>query len=197
MQRLSRATFPLALISALALAVYAFYSFALPEESAADLENLVFTSRTEHLRLVIPRGWRASEQPSYPGVLLWMARSQPPGQIVVTSEPFTHGLYCSWPPACRPTNHEREALTSAYACAIRTKLQAARFKVDAFQAGPKENELAGLPSLWFEYQDGKHFLRQAVAFSDERAVSLLLSTPTAEARAAHARAFEQALRRSP
>ena len=42
------------------------------------------------------------------------------------------------------------------------------------QAGPKENEEAGLPSVWFEYDDGKHFLRQAVALDDDRAVSLVL-----------------------
>lgn len=189
MHRLARAATRLALLAALALAIHFVVG-----ESAADLENLVFTSRASHLKVVVPRGWRASEQANYPGVLLWMARSQPPGQIVLTSEPFTRALYCAWPQQCRPTSTEPAALASAYACSLRTKLQSLKFKVDAFQAGPKENEAAGLPSLWFEYQDNKHFQRQAVAFSHDRAISLLLSTPTAEARAAHTRAFEQALR---
>ena len=67
-------------------------------------------------------------------------------------------------------------------------------RVGPVQAGPKENEAAGLPSIWFEYDDGKHFLRQAIAFSSDRAISLVLSAPTSEARATHTRAFEQALR---
>jgi hypothetical protein len=62
------------------------------------------------------------------------------------------------------------------------------------EAGPKENEAAGLPSVWFEYDDGRHFLRQAIALSSDRAFSLLLSAPTSDARATHSRAFEQALR---
>ena len=186
MQRLRRAAFPLALVAALGLAVV-----FLVGDSAAELENLVFTSRADHLRLIVPRGWRASDQPSYPGLLLWMARSQPPGQIELTAEAFTRELYCSWPVTCR-TSHE--GLPSKYACALRPKLEAQHLKVGPVQAGPKDNEAAGLPSIWFEYDDGKHFLRQAIAFSTDRAISLVLSAPTGAARATHARAFEQALR---
>jgi hypothetical protein len=143
--------------------------------------------------MLVPRGWRASDQPSYPGHLLWMARNQPQGQIELTAEPFTRDLYCSWPVTCR-TSHE--GLPSKYACALRLKLQAQRLRVGPDQAGPKDNQTAGLQSIWFEYDDGKHFLRQAIAFSaaHDRAFSLVLSAPTGEARATHARAFEQALR---
>ncbi len=186
MQRLGRAVFPLALVAALVI-VTGF----LVEESAADLENLVFTSRTDHLRLIVPRGWRASDQPNYPGLLLWMARSQPQGQIVLTAEAFTHEMYCSWPAACRVP---RDGLATQYACALRPKLVAQRMRVGPVQAGPKDNEAAGLPSIWFEYDDGKHFLRHAIAFSSDRAISLVLSTPTGESRAGLTRAFEQALR---
>jgi len=186
MQRLRRAAFPVALVAVLAIAA-AF----LVEDSAADLENLVFTSRRDHLRMFVPRGWRASDQPSYPGLLLWMARSQPQGQILLTAEDFTHELYCSWPVACR-TSHE--ALPSRYACALRSKLAGQHMRVGPIQAGPKDTEAAGLPSVWFEYDDGKHFLRHAIAFSTDRAISLVLSAPNSEARATHTRAFEQALR---
>ena len=48
--------------------------------------------------------------------------------------------------------------------------------------------------MWFEYDDGKHFLRQAIAMTADRAVSLVLTAPTNDARSAHGRAFEQALR---
>jgi hypothetical protein len=186
MQRLRRAAFPLALVAALAVAI----GF-LVEDSAAELESLVFTSRADHLRLVVPRGWRASDQPSYPGLLLWMARNDPQGQIQLTAEAFTRALYCSWPVTCRAMH---EPLPSKYACALRGKLEAQRLRVGPVQAGPKDNEAAGLPSIWFEYDDGKHFLRQAIAFSTDRAISLVLSAPSSEARATHTRAFEQALR---
>ncbi len=186
MQRLRRAAFPLALVATLAIVI----GF-LVEESAADLENLVFTSRADRLRLIVPRGWRASDQPSYPGLLLWMARGGPQGQMQLTSEAFTHELYCSWPITCR-SGHD--GLPTKYACALRSKLEAQRLRVGPVQAGPKDNEAAGLASIWFEYDDGKHFLRHAIAFSSDRAISLILSAPSSEGRATHTRAFEQALR---
>ena len=187
MQRLRRLIFPLALAAALAV-----IAGILVEESAADLDGQVFTSRSDRLQLLVPRGWRSSDQKSYPGMLLWMARSQPPGQIELTGEDFTRELYCSWPVTCRTS---RDNLPAAkYACALRAKLEAQRLKVGPIQAGPRENETAGLASVWFEYDDGRHFLRHAIAMSADRAFSLVLSTPTPDARATHTRAFEQALR---
>jgi hypothetical protein len=189
-RRVARLIIPLALLAALAVVV------GLARESSADLDNLVFTSRPDRVRMIVPRGWRASDQPSYPGLLLWMARSQPQGQIELTSEDFTPAgrqreLYCSWPIACR-TSHD--ILPSKYACALRAKLTALRMHVGPTEAGPKENEANGLPSVSFEYDDGRHFLRQAIAISSDRAFSLVLSAPTSDARATHTRAFEQALR---
>jgi len=141
--------------------------------------------------MVVPRQWYATDQQTYPGVILWMMRTQPPAQVALTSEAFTRTLYCSWPPQCRAAP---ESLTSRFACALRTKLAAQRLRVGPAQAGPKENEAAGMPSAWFEYEDRKRFLRHAVALTADRAYSLVLSSPTAEARAAHARSFEQMLR---
>src|SRR5206468_3725263 len=61
--------------------------------------------------------------------------------------------------------------------------------------GPKENEAAGVPTVWFEFDDLKgHFLRQAIGLTPDRAISLVLAAPTNEARAAHVRHFDQALR---
>jgi hypothetical protein len=161
------------------------------ERVDADLENGVFTSKRDAVRLVVPRGWRATELPSYPGALLWMLRSQPEGTIALTAEPFTRRLYCSWPTTCRSP---RESLAAQYACALRGPLTASRLHVGPIQAGPRENAEAGAPSVWFEYDDGRHYVRQAIAISDDRAVSLVLATPSADARTAHVRAFEQALR---
>lgn len=157
----------------------------------AELENQIFTSKTHHLRLVVPRGWRATDQPSYPGMLLWMVRTQPAGTMSLTAEPFTRTVYCSWPPECRAL---AEPLPNKLACALRSKLEAQQIHVGPVQAGPKENEQAGMPSVWFELQHGWQFARQAVALGEDRVVSLTLTAGSAEARNAHVRAFEQALR---
>jgi len=157
----------------------------------AELENSIYTSKTEKLRLVVPRGWRATDQPSYPGLLLWMMRSEPEGRIVLTSEPFTRDVYCSWPVRCQMI---RDSLPAKAACALGSKLAGQRVRVGPVQGGPKENEDAGLPSVWFEYDDGHHFLRQAIAIDEDHVVSLVLSTPSIEARNANVRAFDQALR---
>ena len=157
----------------------------------ADLENQVFTSKPDQIRVVIPRGWRATEQPSYPDLLLWLVRDTPEGRIALTAEPFTHALWCSWPVACARSH---DSLPVKYACALRSKLESQKLHVGPTQSGPKDNETAGLPSVWFEYDDGKHFLRQAIAMNGDRAVSLVLSAPTSDARGTYVRAFEQTLR---
>lgn len=185
MQRLARVMVPFAMLVAITIA------FGVVGDSRAELENQVFTSRSDRLRLIVPRNWRATDHPTYPGLLLWMMRTQPPGQIVLSSEAFTRELYCSWPAACRAAI---DTPTNKYVCALRTKLQAQRLRVGPTQAGPKENQAAGIPSVWFEYDDGKRYLRQAIAVTKDRAISLVLSAPSQEARSAHVRPFDQALR---
>jgi hypothetical protein len=185
--RASPALLPIAILSAVAIAIVVGRS----RRVDADLDNQLYTSKPDRVSLVVPRGWRATEQPSYPGVLLWMLRSQPPGEIALTAEPFTRAMYCSWPAQCRAS---KDTLPAKYACALRAKLALASMKLGPIQAGPRENEESGVPSVWFEYDDGKHFLRQAVALGSDRAMSLVLAAPTADARATHVRAFEQALR---
>jgi hypothetical protein len=167
-------------------------------ESRAELENpgrdtepRVFTSARDQIRMVVPRQWHATDQATYPGIILWMMRNQPPAQVALTAEPFTRERYCSWPPQCRDS---QEPLAMRFACALRSKLAAQRLRVEPTQLGPKENDAAGMPSAWFEYEDGKRFLRHAVALTADHAYSLVLSSPTAEARAAHTRTFEQMLR---
>jgi hypothetical protein len=181
-----RATLGVALIAA----VLAATVIAIPTVSA-ELENSIFTSNVHRIRLVVPRGWRPTDQPSYPGLLLWMLRNQPEGKIVLTAEPFTRAVYCSWPIECRQS---ADALPAKLACALRDKLTAQRMRVGPPQAGPKENAQNGMPSVWFELDDGKRYLRQAVALGEDRVVSLTLQATSLEARSVHVRAFEQALR---
>jgi hypothetical protein len=182
-----------ALAIALSIAAAALIVVGAQAPVHAELENSVFTAKAERLRIVVPRGWRATDQPSYPGLLLWMMRSEPEGTIVLTDEPFTRDVYCSWPVRCQMSH---DALPAKLACALGAKLEAEGLRVGPVQAGPKENEDAGLPSVWFEYEsrDNKHYLRQAVAIDEDHVVSLVLSAPTADARTAQVRSFEQALR---
>lgn len=174
------------------LAAIAIASAILVGESRADLDAQVFTSRSDRLKLIVPRGWVATDSPSYPGLLLSMMRDQPEGRMMLTAEAFTRELYCSWPIACRSS---KDPPTTRFACALRTALVKDKsLHVGPVQAGPKENEDGGLASVFFEYDDGKHFVRQAVALSTDRAISLVLVAPTNDARTSHSRAFEQALR---
>jgi hypothetical protein len=174
---------------AFAIGAIAFVTALRPVE--AELENHVFTSRADRIRLVVPRGWRESDAPSYPGVLLWLMR--PDTKIVLTAEPFTRALYCSWPITCR-ASHEVNTVEAKLACALRQKLVDERMHIGPIQEGPKQNEEAGLASVWFDYDDGKHFMRQAVALGEDRAFSLVMESSSAEARNGQVRAFEQTLR---
>jgi hypothetical protein len=176
---------------ALAIVAALLVAIAISTSVNAELENQIFTSKVHRLRLVVPRGWRATDQPSYPGMLLWMLRSKPDAKMVLTAEAFTRKVYCDWPPECRTTS---DPLPTKLACALRQKYQAQRIRVGPPQAGPKENDASGMPSVWFELDDGKQYLRQAVALGEDRVISLTLTTQSAEARTAHVRAFEQALR---
>lgn len=173
------------------LAVVAIAGLLVGDAARADLENQVFTSKSDAIRLVIPRGWRATDQASYPGLLLWLMHAQPDAKIALTVEPFTRTLFCSWPVQCQASH---DTLAAKYACAMRVALEKQSFHVGPTQIGPKDNELAGLPSVWFEYDDGSHFLRQAVAMDQTHAVSLILSASAADARSSYVRAFEQTLR---
>jgi hypothetical protein len=176
----------------LALGVLALVGVAIGTSVVdAELDNQIFTSKAHRLRIVVPRGWRATDQASYPGMLLWMMRSSPDAKMVLTAEPFTRTVYCSWPPECRATT---DPLPTKLACSLRSQLQRQRLNVGTVQAGPKETEVAGMPSVWFDVDDGKRFLRQAVALREDRVISLTLSTSSAEARGSHARAFQEALR---
>lgn len=175
----------------LGLAILVAAMTASVQPTRADLENRVFTSRADRLGMVVPRGWRESEVPSYPGFLLWMM--SPNAKMVLTAEPFTREFYCSWPVICR-TSREIGTVLGKFACALGQRLTSQHMRVSGVQAGPKENQEAGLPSVWFEYDDGHRFLRQAVALTEDRAISLVLSAPSADARAGNIRAFETALR---
>lgn len=179
--------------AALALgAATAFVSLlSRPASVSADLDSQLFTSREHRIKLTVPKGWRASELPSYPGIVLWMLRSQPEARIVVGAEALRQELVCAWPAECRSLS---KPLAERYACALRSQLERQDILVGQIQSGPKENVAAGMPSVWFEFTDGKRYVRQALAANERRVVSLALTAGSIADRGTHARAFDQALR---
>jgi hypothetical protein len=147
----------------------------------ATLDDDVFTSREADVRMLAPRGWRVSDVPSYPGVLLWMNRSKPPGQMLLTVEDISPSSRACWPAECG-----HNANVPDFVCVLGSRLRAAGFEI-----GPVED------GRWFDYQAGKsatRFLRQGVVVLGHHAFTLILAAPTANDRATHARAFDRALR---
>ena len=161
------------------------------EQADATIENQVVSSKDANVRVGIPRGWRASDQPSYPGVLLWMRKSKPPGLILLTSEFIDDDAYCAWPTACRDVD---ATLAAKYGCALATSLERTGFHVGAQQAGPRASDDPTLDSIYFDFDDGKKWLRQAIVTDGARAHSLILTAPSQSQRTSQLRAFEQVLR---
>src|SRR5262245_40696640 len=154
----------------------------LPVRADAGLEGDVFTSREANIRMVAPRDWRVSDLPSYPGVLLWMVRTRPRGLMLLTVETVDRHARCAWPAACRSAGRP---LAEQMACALSARLSTTRFQVGPVQSGR---------TPWFDYDDGRRWLRQAVLVSGATAVTLILSTESPTDRATHVRTFDRALR---
>jgi len=148
----------------------------------AGLEGDVFTSREANIRMVAPRDWRVSDLPSYPGVLLWMVRTKPRGLMLLTVETIDRHARCAWPASCRSAGRP---LAEQMACALGARLATSGFQVGPVQSGR---------TPWFDYEDGRRWLRQAVLVSGATAVTLILSTDAATDRATHVRTFDRALR---
>jgi hypothetical protein len=168
---------------ALLAAPFAVVALALLRPGAeAGLEGEVYTSREANIRLVVPRGWRVSDLPTYPGILLWMARTKPPGRMLLTVDTIDRDARCAWPKACRDG---ARPLAEQMACALAVRVEAAGFRPGPVQSGR---------TPWFDYEDGKRWLRQAVLMSGSRAVTLILSASSIADRANHARSFDRAIR---
>ena len=92
-----------------------------------------------------------------------------------------------------PTSHD--ALPAKLACALAQQAgDAAASTSGRSRPARRRTRRPACRRVWFEYDDGKQFLRQAVAIDADHVVSLVLSASSTEARNAHVRAFEQALR---
>jgi hypothetical protein len=152
------------------------------DRASAGLDGEVYTSREANIRMAVPRGWRVSDLPSYPGVLLWMAHTKPPGMMLLTVDTIDRNVRCSWPATCRTAGRP---LAEQMACGIAARLEKSGFKPGPIQSGR---------TPWFDYEDGKQWLRQAVLVAGTHGVTVILSAPSVTDRASHARAFDRAVR---
>ena len=111
--------------------------------------------------------------------------------ILLTSEFIDDDAYCAWPTACREVD---ATLAAKYGCALASSLERTGFHVGPQQVGPHTSDDPTLDSIYFDFDDGKKWLRQAIVTDGARAHSLILTAPSQSQRTSQLRAFEQALR---
>jgi hypothetical protein len=135
----------------------------------ADLDGDRFKSKRWRVRLTTPRNWKASEQSSYPNVLLWMVRQNPPGKILLSAEKMA-----------------KASGALDYANRTRKILAEMGFKTRVPQPHPSG-------AYYLDFSNGSAYLRQALLVVDGVGYALTLSAPNQSARSKHLRAFESVL----
>ncbi len=145
--------------------------------SQADLREGVFQSKVWKVKLSPPRGWQASDHSTYPGVLLWMLHQPTQSRMLFAAEKILPSM-----------KHAKSA--QDYATHTAVQLQALGYVVRA----PQLHSATG--AFWMDFNDGKHFLRQAVLVPDGSDVgySLSLSTSDPKTRSSLLRVFDHTLR---
>jgi len=141
-----------------------------PTVARAELEGDNFRSDAWHVSLTTPRNWQASDQSSYPNILVLMVAASPRGKMLLSAERLD-----------RVRDAETYARNTA---AILAKL--------GFQVGAPRAHPTG--AFWLEYDNGKAFLRQAFVVADGYGYSLTLSADDVHGRTQHLRAFDATLR---
>lgn len=134
-----------------------------------------YQSKQWGLRITAPANWYLSQQTSYPDILLWMYRPNPPGKMLLSAEELDDRLTSL-------QYAERTASTLA-------KLKRPKFKVGS----PQLHAATG--AYWIDFDDGETYLRQALLVSGNVGYSLTLSAAGEKLRQQHVRAFDYALRR--
>lgn len=154
----------------------------------ADIESTTFTSKSDNVRVTLPRGWRWSDQPSYPGVVLRMNRTRPRGTMILAVQAAPTSI----DPACRnrPAS-EGSTVTQALppemqiACVEQKHLEGLGFDLQPIKEAQRP---------WFDYASKTRSLRQGIVVVGQRVFTLVLSTDTPASRAQHARTFDSTLR---
>jgi len=145
------------------------------EVARAEVEDEILTSTEHGFRAELPRGWRVTEHSGYPGVVVWMSRTNPPVKILITADPIADDcrassrLFCSLDPV-------------QVAAALRAQLAATGFTVTPI-------EQSRTPE--FEYDDGRRYLRQSVVVIGDRVITILLAAASASERLHQGRTFDR------
>lgn len=158
------------------------------DDARAEIDGATFTSDETGVRMTLPRGWRISEQPSYPGVVLRMFKTRPRITILlaVDARPTSIDETCTTRPALTPEGAPGVLpIEQQIACQ-----QARRLSALGFAVGPIKD--AARP--WFDYAADGRELRQGVVVHGAQVVTLVMAADTAAARAQYARTFDKALR---
>lgn len=154
--------------------VIALVALMLGDRSAsADLTGDRFKSEEWRVSLSGPKGWQLSDQSSYPSILLWMAHRRPSARMLFSAEELVD---------------VKDAQT--YATQTAARLEKLGFRVRA----PQLHSATG--AYWMDFDDGKHFLRQALLVPSQLGIgySLTLSAPDMRTRGSLLRAFDYTLR---
>ncbi len=174
-----------------ALSTAVFFSALCAGVAVAEIENGVLKDSAGGFAIKLPGGWRISDQPSYPGIAVWLRRTTPLGIIWISSEPVDKNLICSWPPECRNPN---DSIASNYACAVETRLRIGRVTVSRLRWDQKAIPTTDFAAEWLTYSTKARAVRQAFMVNAHSAVTIAISSPNAVTLKAHLRDFEQMLR---
>jgi hypothetical protein len=118
-----------------------------------------------------PKNWSPSEERSYPSILLWLVRRDPPGKMLLSAEQL------------EDTNS-----ASDYAEHTTKLLEALGFTVRK----PQLHAQTG--AYWIDFDNGEVYLRQAFLVIGDVGYALTLSARNSRTRGQHLRAFDFALR---
>ena len=138
-----------------------------------DLDGATFRSDDWKVSIEAPKGWKVSLDASYPSILLWMVHRSPDARMLFSAEPL-------------PTIKDSQS----YAVESAKKLEALGYRVRT----PQLHSATG--AYWVDFDDGEHFLRQAVLVIEETRLgyALTLSAPDLRTRGQFLRAFDFSLR---
>ncbi len=145
-----------------------------PSTTSAEIDGDALVASDAGVWLELPRGWRASEFSAYPGVLVWLSRTTPRVNILVTVDEQA--------PCRDPLRFCLGGDASASISVVRQQLEAAGFEIT-------KQLVSRTPEI--EYQAGRRFLRHATIVVGTRVVSVVMAADSPAVRAAQGRVFER------
>ncbi len=142
--------------------------------ATAGLDGLEFTRDVFGWRIAMtaPNNWEPSEERTYPSILLWMIRRDPPGKMLLSAERLS----------------DEKMSAEAYALETTKLLENMGFTVRS----PQLHSSTG--AFWIDFDNGAVYLRQAFLVRGGIGYALTLSARDSRTRGQHLRAFDGALR---